>query len=196
MNKLFLALLVFCLGGTQVAVGDTIFVGDTGILNANSISQSHQDDEYNVNWLVDFHDDTIDAESDLPYPLTLLGKWEVDDNSLDYGAWDNGIDPGFTGDFWGDSGTWIAPAGFAEILYYSIKTGSSTNDGGFELYYVKDGFHSGTWNTVGLGSRNLSHISFWSAGSTPVPEPATLLLFGTGLLGMAGFARKRVLAKK
>lgn len=196
MNKLLLALLVFCLGGTQAAVGDTIFVGDTDKLAVNSISQPHQDNEYNVNWLVDFHDVVIDAVSDLPYPLTLLGKWEVDDNSPDDGHWDAGVDPGFTGDFWGDSGTWAAPSGFAEILYYSIKTGSSTNDGGFELYHVEEGGLSGTWNTDGLENRNLSHISFWSAGSTPVPEPATLLLFGTGLLGMAGFARKRVSAKK
>lgn len=34
--------------------------------------------------------------------------------------------------------------------------------------------------------------SFMAAGTSPVPEPSTLAMFGTGLLAAAGFVRRRV----
>jgi hypothetical protein len=38
--------------------------------------------------------------------------------------------------------------------------------------------------------KGLSHYREWDVA--PVPEPATLLLFGTGLIGLAGLGRKKI----
>lgn len=166
-----------------------LYVGSTDLLTAGNgwtLSQPHQDTIGNVNWLVDYYDGTVNNASSIPYPLTLLGKWEVDEND-----WDDD-NPGFTGDFSGTSGDWMAPMGWSAPLYYSIKAGSANSGGGFELYYA-NGDVTGTWNTSGLSNSNSSHISFWTATtSNPVvPEPSTIILFGLGILGLVGVNRRK-----
>ena len=179
LNIFLLGFFLFVLAG--IANGGPIFVGDTDELVSEGITfQPHQDSLTNVNWLV--NDYNIDNDPDLPYPLTLLGKWEVDEN-----AWEGGKDPGFTGDFTGNAGTWSAPTVWnpSDPIYYSFKAGNQNSGAGFELFYA-NGDTSGTWNTSGLEGKDLSHLSFWTVNSQPVPEPATMLLFGTGLVGLVG----------
>ena len=75
---------------------------------------------------------------------------------------------------------------------------------------VKDGNHDPGWYLFSLqclgwnGTDNLELVNFWPGrgaishvaiygSAMPVPEPASIMLVGAGLLGLAAFTRKRLL---
>ena len=93
------------------------------------------------------------------------------------------------------SGTWaVIPPGNT-ISLYAVKASNA-----YAMYLVDPADGWGSWSTydlysLGYGGNDgveISHFTAYNSTSTPVPEPATMLLFGTGLVGISIKTRKHI----
>jgi hypothetical protein len=153
--------------------------------------------------------DGMDNNDKVSMPLTVntenffgfddwqyLQKYDIDDGLetiLDYGWTVTGS--GQTGIWTFDSSVW---ADFSDVMIV-VKNGrnSPTNVyfSGYLLGLVNDIMPvTGSWDT---GDKDLSHLTLYARatgngdnGTPPVPEPGTILLLGTGLVGLVLLRRK------
>ena len=115
--------------------------------------------------------------------------------ALETGAFDVGLV--VTPDTGTDSGTWSfsnSPWGTYANIMLAVKdgridmppAGEGDEDIWYSAYLVGSGDMSGDWDT---GGKDISHMTVYGS---PIPEPGTLLLFGSGIAGLFYVRRKKV----
>ena len=107
------------------------------------------------------------------------------DDLVDGGIGLTGGTPGdISGDFSFNASVWDS---YQDVIIV-LKDGGSTIDKNIKwsAYLLMDGVSSGSW--IFDGYKALSHLSVYA---NPVPVPAAVWLFASGLIGLVGVARKR-----
>ena len=100
---------------------------------------------------------------------------------------------------YGRTGTWGTTS--ADLIsLYIVKAGSA-----FATYIVNPSANTGSWSTYDLwnwGANSgadlaISHFTGYNSSDipAPVPEPATIMLLGTGILALVAVGKKKTLKK-
>nr|WP_320011951.1 lectin-like protein [uncultured Desulfobulbus sp.] len=118
---------------------------------------------------------TITSAEENNFIFTLLSQygqaWAGATDKTTEGTWEWVTSEAFTYDNW------------------NAATHEPNNSGNEDFLELNRWTNTTTWND--LGSSRLCYWVVEKGGFSPVPEPATMLLFGSGIIGLAAANRKR-----
>jgi hypothetical protein len=117
-----------------------------------------------------------------------INTWVLLDKTDDLVDGGIGLTGGTAGDIAGDFSFNASVWDSYQDVIIVLKDGGSTIDKNIKwsAYLLMDGVSSGSW--IFDGTKALSHLSVYA---NPVPVPAAVWLFASGLIGLVGVARKR-----
>jgi len=145
-----------------------------------------------IDSIVDNTTISSDYQSELSWIQSVLGSSYIFDESDKYDV--------FASDFTvtdTDPKVWgLNLYGTPDYYFIKLGTGGSDISSSHWLYQniaelawaVVDIGEWGTTNNIDIG--RISHVGEVGESSTAIPEPATMILLGSGLVGLAGFRRK------
>ena len=175
-RKLLLVLTVIALTfalGASSAYADQVLLGDSCVSNGGT-------DTLNFAVPVTGEATMCNAAWEQGANFAAVGLWSLTNSGVDFSLW--GTQTGYT--TWGLDGTvanWVNDFSCGYALCGQLTV---TSVSGFNDEYSVGGVYA-----IHLGGTSLGGVS---SGEIPVPEPGSLMLFGTGLLGMAGFLRRKI----
>jgi hypothetical protein len=125
--------------------------------------------------------------------LEIYSKLDIDEDGLSNTSITIAYYPEETGHPSGTFGGWET---VAAINFWLVKAGTEFTLWTYGTPGMPDPVDEGYWTTAGLVSNQgkpleISHFTAFNPDCNPVPEPATMLLFGTGLAGLAGMIRRK-----
>jgi len=86
-------------------------------------------------------------------------------------------------------------------MYILVKIGTGSLPQGTHDHYLFENLAEFGWAVIAFSDLNISDINVsrishvGEFGTTPVPEPSTMFLLGSGLLGLVGYGRKKFFKK-